>query len=57
MGFPNRAYWSGLSFPSQGDLPDQGIEPSSPALQVDSLPTEPSGGNLDRKGVYWQDIG
>ena len=34
-------YWSGLSFPSPGDLPDLGIEPGSPALQVDSLPTEP----------------
>ena len=32
--------WSGQSFPS-GDLPNPGIEPSSPALQVDSLPAEP----------------
>jgi len=31
-------YWSGLPFPSPGDLPDAGIEPMSPALQVDSLP-------------------
>ena len=39
-------YWSGLPFPSPGDLPDPGIEPVSlvfPALQVDSLPTEPTG--------------
>ena len=32
-------YWSGLPFPSPGDLPDLGIEPWSPALQVDSLPS------------------
>ena len=31
-------YWSGLPFPSPGDLPDPGIEPGSPALPVDSLP-------------------
>ena len=36
MGFPRREYWSGLPFPSPGDLPDPGIEPGSPALQVDS---------------------
>ena len=36
-----REYWSGLPFPSPRDLPDPGIEPGSPALQVDSLPSEP----------------
>ena len=36
-------YWSGLPFPSPGDLPDPGIEPGSPALQADSLPSEPPG--------------
>ena len=41
MGFPREAYWNGLSFPSPGDLPNPGIEPRSPALQADSLPTEP----------------
>ena len=40
MGFSRQEYWSGLSFPSPGDLPDPGIEPESPALQADSLPTE-----------------
>ena len=43
MGFPRQEYWSGLPFPSPGDLPDPGIErrsPMSPALQVDPLPTE-----------------
>ena len=38
VGFPRQEYWSGLPFPSPGDLPDPGIEPSSPELQVDSLP-------------------
>ena len=36
-------YWSGELFPSPGDLPNPGIEPRSPALQADSLPTEPPG--------------
>ena len=40
MGFPRQEYWSGWPFPSPGDLPDPGIEPSSPAFQADSLPTE-----------------
>ena len=43
MGIPRQEYWSGLSFPSQGALPDPGIEPWSPALQEDSLPTELQG--------------
>ena len=36
-------YWSGLPFPSSADHPDPGIEPASPALQADSLPSEPAG--------------
>ena len=40
MGFSRQECSSGLSFPSPGDLPDPGIEPMSPALQPDSLPTE-----------------
>ena len=40
MGFSRQEYWSGLSFPSPRDLPHPGIEPRSPALQADSLPTE-----------------
>ena len=40
MGFFRQEYWSMLPFPSPGDLSDRGIEPRSPALQVDSLPTE-----------------
>ena len=38
---PGQEYWSELPFPSPEDLPDPGIEPGSPALQADSLPTEP----------------
>ena len=40
MGFLRPEHWSGLPFPSPGDLPDPGIEPMSPALEADSLPTE-----------------
>ena len=39
-GILQQEYWSGLPFPSPGDLPDPGIEPGPPALQADSLPTE-----------------
>ena len=40
MGFPRQEYWSQLPFPSPGNLPDPRIEPLSPTLQADSLPTE-----------------
>ena len=40
MGFSRQEYWSGLPFPSPGDLPDPGTEPGSPALRVDALPSE-----------------
>ena len=43
MGFCRQEYWSGLPFPSPGDLPNPGIEPGSPARQGDSLPSEPPG--------------
>ena len=43
MGFSRQEYWSGLPFPSPGDLPDPGIELGSPALQADALPSEPAG--------------
>ena len=46
MGFSRQEYWSRLPFPPPGDLSDPGIKPTSPvspALQVDSSPTEPSG--------------
>ena len=41
MGFSRQEYWSGLPFPSPGDLPNPGIEPGSPALQADTLTSEP----------------
>ena len=43
MGFSRQEYWSGLPFPSSGALPNPGMEPRSPVLQVDSLLTEPPG--------------
>ena len=43
MGFSRQEYWSGLPCSFLGDLPDLGIEPWSPALQVDTLPSEPPG--------------
>ena len=43
MGFSRQEYWSGLPFPSPGDLTNPGIKPKSPTLQVDSLPAEPLG--------------
>ena len=42
-GFSRQEYWSGLPFPSLGDLPSPGIKPGSPALQRDSWPSEPPG--------------
>ena len=52
MGFSRQEYWSGLPFPSPGNLPYPGIEPRSPALRADSLPTEPQG-----KPVYLTSCG
>ena len=43
MRFSRQEYWSGLPFPSPGDLPNPGIEPRSPALQADALTSEPPG--------------
>ena len=43
MGFSKQKYWSGLPFPSLGDLPDPGIKLGSPVLQTDSLSSEPPG--------------
>ena len=41
VGFSRQEYWSGLPLPSPGNLPHPGIEPGSPALQADALPSEP----------------
>ena len=52
VGFSRQECWSGLPFPSPGDLPDPGIKPWSPALQADALPSKPPGshrGNIFAK--------
>ena len=51
--FSRQEYWSGLPFPSPGDPPDPGIKPGSPALQADSLPSEPSGKPHKITKVYY----
>jgi len=51
MGFSRQEHWSALPGPPAGDLPDSGIEPVSPALQVDSLPFEVPGKPLNRISI------
>ena len=51
MGFYRQEYWSGLPFSSLGELPDPGIEPRSPALYADALPSEPQGKPLVVKNL------
>ena len=48
MGFSRQEYWIGLPFPSPGDLPNPGIESVSPALQTDTLPSKPPGGESNQ---------
>ena len=48
MGFSRQEYWSGLPLPSPRNLPDPGIEPGSPTLYADALPTEPPGKSIIR---------
>ena len=50
MEFSRQEYWSGLPFPSPGDLPDPGIEPRSTTLQTDCLPSEPPGKPIKKEG-------
>ena len=52
MEFSRQEYWSGLPFPSPGDLPDPGIKPWSPALQADALPSEPPG----KPSITWKKL-
>ena len=47
MEFSRQEYWSGLPYPSPGDLPDPGIELRSPALQADALLSEPPGNSFN----------
>ena len=51
MGFSRQEYWSGLPFPSPGNLPDPGTEPRSPTLQADALPSEPPGKPYNVPGI------
>ena len=54
MGFSRQEYWSRLPFPSPGDLPDPGIEPRCPALQADSLLSEPPGRPYtEHRKLFW----
>ena len=64
MGFSRQEYWNGSPFQSPGDLPDPGIKSRSPALQADSLPSDPPGNAHQRekssstwaeKGTEWKD--
>ena len=52
MEFSRPAHWSGLPFLSPGDLPDPGVEPGSPALQANSLPSEPPGKLVQSQGLF-----
>ena len=52
MGFSRQECWSGLPFSSLGDLPDPGIEPGSPALQADTLSSEPPDGGILRGRLF-----
>ena len=52
MGFSKQEYWSGLPFPSPGDLPDPGIKPRSPAMQAGALTSEPPGKPRSFKGAF-----
>ena len=65
MGFSRQEYWSGLPFPSPGDLPNPGIKPASPvspALLADSLPAESSvslrtyKGSIETEDTNWYEI-
>ena len=49
MGFSRQEYWSGLLFPSSGDLPNPGIKPWSPALEADALTSERQEGPFKSK--------
>ena len=52
MEFSRQEYWNGQAFPSPEDLPDPGVEPGSPTLQTDSLPSEPPGKPLTYDSTF-----
>ena len=52
MGFSRQEYWSGVPFPSPGDLPNPGIEPGSPAFQADALTSEPPGKPMENNNKH-----
>ena len=57
MEFSRQEYWTGLPFPSPGDLPDSGIKPRSPSLEADALTSEPPGRNsiyMKVANIYFQ---
>ena len=54
-GFSRQEYWSGLPFPSPGDLSNPGVKPVSPALQMDSLPAELPGKSLILLPCFYKD--
>ena len=56
MGFSRQEYWSGLPFPSPGDLPDQGIEPRFPALRADALTYKPPEKSEYTEELYKKDL-
>ena len=55
LEFSRQEYWSRLPFPSPGDLPHPGIEPGSPALQADALPSEPPGKPIKDDNCQYKD--
>ena len=58
MEFSRQEYWSGWPFPSPEDLPNPGIEPGSPTLQADALPSEPPGKPTESKArATFKDLG
>jgi len=52
MGFSRQEHWNGLPFSSPGDLPNPGIEPTSPAFQADVLTSEPPGNKPGIENIY-----
>ena len=57
MEFSRQEYWSGLPFPSPGDLPHPGIEPGSPAVRADALPFEPPRQHIKKQRHYFANKG